>query len=455
MKIFMKITKTFILIIFWIVCFFNAGSTCWGYSNEQLKPDLIIIHELIKKGRSLEALKELRMMADHYPDQLDVLFLWGITAVEESYHPNWTKEEREELLDEAISAFQIMLSKEPNLHRIHLELARVYFLKGKDALAKKHFKKVLKEETPVYVEKNIQHFLAQIKKRRPWQAMISFAIVYDSNIDKISDEDTIYIYGLPFTLDKNEDEDTSGTGLSLRASGEYQHKMTEHLRWRMGGNINNMNYQGSKFDTITILGYAGPGWSLNQTNELSVLAAFRHNQNSRTSHYQDVEVRIETSHLLGLVKMNTQALRYNRYFQDGKEQTGESYEARALLSLTPAFQAKAKIGQKYESPEFNDRSLSISSIEAGLTLALPQQINLDLSREEQRVRYKGNWFPYIEDGSSRRDRVSVFRLNIHRDNFELFGFRPFLSFEKEKRRSNAQLHSYKRTFIGLNFTLSY
>ncbi|MCZ0933520.1 MAG: tetratricopeptide repeat protein [Oligoflexia bacterium] len=424
-------------------------------SDSQLTADLENIHELIHRGQSETALEKLQAMTDSYPERLDILFLLGITVVEVSYSSHLTKEEKGKLLDEAIFTFQAMLSKEPHLHRVHLELARAYFLKGEDSLAKKHFKQVLKEETPLQVEENINHFLTKIKERRPWFGRISFEVMYDSNIGKISDEDTIYIYGLPFTL-INKGDNNSGMGLSLRANGERQHKINKKLHWRTGGSIDHKEQEGGQFDEITIQGYTGPRWLLNQANEMSLLVGFRHSQRGNNSNYQDVSVRIETGHHLGPVKVSIQTSNYDHKSQlHGEEKNIQKYELKGLFNLTSRLQAQAKIGQEYDKPKFSYQNSSLSSIEVGLKLTLTQKIILDLSKEEQKVKYQGNWFPYIEDETSRRDQISFARLKVHLGSFELFGFRPYLSLVKEKRESNAQLHSYKRNFIGLNFIRDY
>ena len=66
---------------------------------------------------------------------------------------------REALLDEAIIALLAILVDRPELVRVRLELARAFFYKGEDTLARGHFERVLAGEVPEAVKVNVQRFL--------------------------------------------------------------------------------------------------------------------------------------------------------------------------------------------------------------------------------------------------------------------------------------------------------
>ena len=172
------------------------------------------------------------------------------------------------------STFKGLLSKDTDLHRVHLELARAYFLKGEDSLAKEHFEKVYVDSPPKEVAEKIDFFLDKIKKRRPWYVTVSFGPVYDNNMNRVSGEDVIYIFDLPFRLiGGNEAE--SGTGMSFKASGEYRHKIMKKLHWRIGGRGELMERDGGDYDEAIVSVYTGPRWRFHPKSEVSVLAVFR------------------------------------------------------------------------------------------------------------------------------------------------------------------------------------
>ena len=188
---------------------------------------------LINAGRFTEALNILVPLVKGDVVEGDTLFLYGLAALGASQQAGMADEARENLLDEAIGAFHAMLVKEPGLVRVRLELARAFFLKGEDALARRHFEHVLAGKLPAGVVLNVNRFLAQMRARKRWSTYVGFALAPDTNIGGGSDERTIYIGGLPFQRDADE-LTTSGVGISVWGGGEYQYPLGERLRLRAG-----------------------------------------------------------------------------------------------------------------------------------------------------------------------------------------------------------------------------
>ena len=71
------------------------------------------------------------------------------------------------LLDEAIVTLHAILVDRPELVRVRLELARAFFYKGEDTLARGHFQRVLAGEVPEAVKANVQRFLVEIQAVSP------------------------------------------------------------------------------------------------------------------------------------------------------------------------------------------------------------------------------------------------------------------------------------------------
>lgn len=76
-------------------------------------------------------------------DSSPVLFLTDFAAMRAAERPGRAEESRGVLLDEAIAAFRAILVECPGLVRVRLELARAFFLKREDSLAREHFEPVL------------------------------------------------------------------------------------------------------------------------------------------------------------------------------------------------------------------------------------------------------------------------------------------------------------------------
>ena len=132
-----------------------------------------------------------------------------------------------------------MLVNRPDLVRVRLELARAFFLKGEDGLAKEHFERVLAGNPPAGVALNVNRFLAQIRARKRWSVRVGAALAPDSNVTARSGERTILLdtqFGrLPFTY--QGDKPRSGIGIALWAGGEYQYPVNPRWRLRAGGDV--------------------------------------------------------------------------------------------------------------------------------------------------------------------------------------------------------------------------
>ncbi|MDE0240313.1 MAG: surface lipoprotein assembly modifier [bacterium] len=229
---------------------------------------------------------------------LDALFRNGMKSVEEAFVET-DEDRRDALLDEAIGAFHAMLVERPELVRVRLELARAFFLKREDGLAREHFETVLAGDVPEEVKANVQIFLAKIRARRRWSFNLGVAVAPDSNISGGSDERIIYIYGLPFERD-TEELTTSGIGLSVWGGAEYQAPISDRLRVRAGAQASRREYERSVFDQHFVALHLGPRWLLDAATDVSLLASARQQWSGTTPNYRDVGGRLEFSHRLGL-----------------------------------------------------------------------------------------------------------------------------------------------------------
>ncbi|MCY3803485.1 MAG: hypothetical protein OXG06_03645 [Gammaproteobacteria bacterium] len=120
---------------------------------------------LILSGRFGEALTRLRPVAKAYPANTDIHFLLALSAIESSRMAK-SPQVQMALLDEAIAALHAILVDQPGLVRVRLELARAFFYKREDRLARMHFEQVLAGQPPGPVVSNVQRFLAKIRARR-------------------------------------------------------------------------------------------------------------------------------------------------------------------------------------------------------------------------------------------------------------------------------------------------
>ena len=258
---------------------------------------------LANAGRFEAALVLLTPLVRDGEAGADALFLFGLAAIGASRKPGLDEDDREAFLDGAVGAFRRMLIDEPGLVRVRLELARAFFLKGEDGLARRHFEYVLAGDPPGPVVANVSRFLALIRARRRWDMHAGFALAPDTNIGASSGERIIYVdvggQRLPFRRDA-EDLTTSGVGLSVWTGGEYQFPLSERLRLRAGANLSRREYSGSRFDQTFVSGHAGPRWLLGRTSEASALASVQRRWSAGAPNHDAFGVRLEAGRRFNL-----------------------------------------------------------------------------------------------------------------------------------------------------------
>ena len=174
-------------------------------------------------------------------------------------------------------------------------MARAFYLKGEDELARRHFEFVLAGNVPASVAANVQDFLNQIRARKRWSFSIGAAIAPDSNIGAGSDERIIDIFGFPFRRDQ-EELTTSGVGVSVWGGAEYQVPVAERLRLSAGGNFSRREYEGSQFDQLFLATHLGPRWLIDRDTDASVLLSGRQNWLGTVKDHHALGGRVEVGH---------------------------------------------------------------------------------------------------------------------------------------------------------------
>ena len=410
-------------------------------------PEVSGAQALVKAGKFKEALTVLRPLAGGRTVEANVLFLIGLAATGASQQPDLADDEREALLDEAIASLRAILTNRPGLVRVRLELARAFFLKGEDSLARRHFERVLAGKPVAPVVANVQRFLAEIRARRRWTMYLGAAMSPDSNIGGASDEQIIYINDLPFRRDA-EELTTSGIGVSVWTGGEYQYPLGDRLRLRLGGDVSRQDYGGSKFDRTSVSVHAGPRWLVDKDTDVSLVASARRRWTGTAPSYDDLGVRVEAGRrLTPRIRVNARASWYHRDYltRDFLDGPILDFTLGGSWVILPILRADGAAGYARERPKSERWRNASRWLRLGVSVALPLGFNVGGSGELRWTDYEGNWFPFTRDGVPREDRTRILRATVHNRAFTLFGFSPQLVVTNEARDTNAQLYDYKRT----------
>ena len=412
---------------------------------------------LLEGGRFEEAIVILRPLLEQEPVDGNALFLYGLASLEASQRPGRADDEREILLNEAIGAFHLMLVEAPGLVRVRLELARAFFLKGEDGLARRHFEAVLAGGVPEAVAANVNRFLDEIRGRGRWSYHVGAALAPDTNIGSGSDVRTIYIpvFGQPLPFQRDAAQlTTSGIGVSLWGGAEYQVPLAERWRLRAGGQAARREYEGSQFDQLYLGTHLGPRWLVDENTEGSLLASARQRWIGTVPDNREFGARLEVGRrITPRVTAFANASWHDRSYRTQSHLDGPVWDAslRGSWVVTPTVRADLSAGYGRERPEsLRERSRS-RWLGAGVTVILPLGFTVGGGGEVRWTDFEDEWFPHTPPGEDRADRTQSAHLSVHNRAFTLMGFSPELVAVHEERDTNAQLYDYQRTRGELRF----
>ena len=153
----------------------------------------------------------------------------------------------------AVERFEAILVLRPSLTRVRLELARAYYLSGRDNQAGRQFSLSLADDLPPSAEAAVEDFLQRIDARKRWSASLSASILPET---RRTDRETILIGGVPFRL--NEDaRSSSGTGGLVAAGISFSPTVAEDIRGVLAASAAAKVYERSEWNDATVSGDAG------------------------------------------------------------------------------------------------------------------------------------------------------------------------------------------------------
>ena len=404
------------------------------------------VETLIQDGRHLEALELLRSLVEADPDDVKVLLLTGLAGISASNEPGLEEEAREALLDAAIAALRRILIFQPELSRPRLELARAFFLKGDDNLARHHFERVLASEPPAAVVENVQRYLDAIRARRRWDAHFGFALAPDSNVNAASTADIVWLHGLPFTV-TDESKPSSGVGLIAWGGAEYEYPLQPRWRLRTGADLSRQEHRRQSYNRMTLSLHSGPRWILSRNAEASLLASRRQQWAGNQPHYVENGLRLESAQRLGAHWVAIErASWHDRRYKNSRHLDGPRWDfsLQGRWQTTPALSLSFTAGYGEEKPRLRSHRATRPWGRLSASYALPLGFDLGASTTVSRTFFQPDWSYLTRGPDKRKDLTRSFRLSAYHRALTLFGFSPQLALIHEDRQSNAQLHSYQR-----------
>ena len=130
---------------------------------------------------------------------------------------------------QAAERYEAILVRRPGLTRVRLELARAYYLSGRDDKARYHFSLSMGDRLPSSVEATVGDFLRRIDARKRWSASVSASILPETNPARRTESEEVRIGNVPFRLDENA-KASSGVGTLVSAGVSFSPVIGDDLR---------------------------------------------------------------------------------------------------------------------------------------------------------------------------------------------------------------------------------
>ena len=460
-----------------VACLLSAAPS-WGAEHEPLPPTLsdgtpgvsaedvpvtgdVEVDDaraLMNAGRFMEALEILALLIQGEVVDGNTLFLYGLAALEASQLQEMAEETREALLAEAIAVFRDILVNRPELVRVRLELARAFFFRGQDGLARRHFRQALAGGVPPPVAANIGRFFNIMRARKRWTGYFGAAIAPDSNLNAASDTETIYIdvFGGRLPFERQGDFGArSGLGLSIWGGGEYQQPLSERLRLRVGADAVQREYSGGDFDQYLLAAHAGPRWLAGPRSEISLLGVAHRQWLGSRPYVDETGVRLELDRRLAArwwARGTVSARERDHHQFDALDGPLTDFTLSLAWTAAPVLRINWTLGyERDHATSVHYRNLS-RWVRVGTSLALPLGFTLGTSAEMRRTHYEGSGAVHqVLDGRQRLDRTRTFSISILNRGFTLLRFSPQLALIHEARVTNAQALDYDRNRAELRF----
>lgn len=432
----MKSVKIFLAVL---ITFFSAYT--FSSASEIKSPSEYIINkaaELLEKGDFLQACELLESVnPDEYSPRLT--FLKGQCKFK--------------LQDYSAAAFlyELMLDKNTNLPRVRLELARTLNSMGKNKKAKHEYLKVLEQNIPDQVRKNILKQIEQIDHKQKWGGILSFGYLYDSNVNAAPVDPNIMAFGQPFVLDSDSTEkEDSAAAVSMSAGRFFNGPLADEWRVDFYGNLLSYGSQ-TEYSTYSIGASAGPHYNGNYqwAFPLSINQTWEDNKQANRSVSFSPAVGVPLRP--GILLSSRLQFQHMDDLRDADEANGLSimwsYNMKFQINQDQILECGATIVDN-NANDFDYNRFRSATLNLGYHTRYKDLFGLSLLPSFTRVRY--DEADPIDNGEKRSDNRYGITTNLYKD-FIVYNtvVTPVLTYTFTKNNSNIDRRDYDRNQASL------
>jgi hypothetical protein len=320
---------------------------------------------------------------------------------------------------------------------------------------------------PEQVRQNIDGFIAQVdaakadprmQPRAPeksWSAYVTAGFTSDSNVNAGPETNTVFLYGLPFTL-SSDAQSTDDTAFFFRTGINHQTELDNGVIWRSSANLGFTNYfDTDAYDTTNLSLSTGPSFKLSDQLGLSVPIIYnlqRYNeQGSWYSQSVGIAPRIQYAARPDLQFYLDTSLTRKRYNDNGDRDL-TAYTFTPSVSYQPHENGNIALGFQYgrEDSGLNIYSNTVRGVYLGYQHAFREQgIRASITAS-----YTDTQFEVIQAAytMARHDISRRISANMSYDLPQVQGLSLLGSVSYQENKSNIDMNNYDRLQLSLSVT---
>lgn len=370
-------------------------------------------------------------------------------------------------LEKAEHYLRAALQVEPNAGRIRLELAEVLFRQRKLDESRAELVSVRSLNPPEQVLQNIAGFITQIDaaKANPnkhaqgpqknWSAYITTGFTSDSNVNAGPNVDTVFLYGLPFTLSPEAQETSDGAWFS-RTGINHQVKLNNSVVWKSRINLSFNNYFSmDAYDTTGLSASTGAFFHLGKKTEVSVPITFNMQSYTEQSDWYSQSWGIAPN-LQYKIKDNFQlylsASATHKRFNGNTNRDLNSYTFNPSVNLQPTKNGNIALGFNYgrEVSELDIYTNEVRGLYLGYQHNFHEQgIRASITASNTNTQFKGIQAAHTV---ARHDESRKLSASMTYTIPKFKGVSVTGTASHQNNNSNLSINNYERTQFSLSFT---
>lgn len=359
----------------------------------------------------------------------------------------------------AIPLLERLAALHPDVTRLRLELARAYFLTGRDGAARRSFESARAGGLNPDEDMAVTGYLTRIEARRQRESYLTFALQPESNAVRRTAAEIIDIGGLPFVLGPGA-RARPDTALRVQFGHLELPRLGPGFRGRFGIQGDARLFQDSRLNDVTLRFEAGLEKLVARETPVSfgLLADLRHLGDRPYSlgvgGYLAYATTLGQARAVGgaglgrfQARIEVMDLRHDTLpFSDGRRSSltlGYRHALSSSLVLTMDA-ALSRMDARARSESGTTRGIGLGfdkAFEGGLGLSGRLGVS-EMDRDA----------PSGLFAVARRDRLNSLSLNLTHRGWDLGGFAPVIGLSAEHRRSTIALYDYRNYGLSLGLT---